>query len=152
MNKGMIFVLVVLALFLFACSKTEVVKIDTSSAETPAAATPAATTPASTAATPSATIAPSTGGAAVATEAGKTVKKCDDTDLNDPETIGRVRITFTDGTTQDFYDACTDIILTEYICEGKEVKTKNAICNHECFNINVQDTSCAGCKVGFCVD
>ena len=150
MTPRTVFILLILSVFLVACSKTEVVKIDTSGAETPAATTQAATTSAAT--TPSTTIAPSTGGAPVATEEGKTVKKCDDTDLNDPETIGRVRATFTDGTTQDFYDICTDIILTEYLCVGKEVKSNNAICEHECFNIAVQDTSCPGCKVGFCVD
>ncbi len=149
MTPRIVFVLLILSVVLIACSKTEIVKIDTSepakelnkSAET-TAEKPAETSP----------LAPSTGGAAVTTEAGKTVKKCDDTDLNDPDIIGRVRLTFTDGTMQDFYDTCNDIILTEYICEGKEVKSKNVICQSECFNINVQDTSCAGCKVGFCVD
>ncbi|MBS3115811.1 hypothetical protein J4482_04260 [Candidatus Woesearchaeota archaeon] len=152
MTPRMMFVLLILSVFLVACSKTEVVKIDTGSAEEPS--TPKTTTEPN-ATTPSATepIAPSTGGAAVAAEAGKTAKKCDDLDLNDPETVGKVIVTYTDGTTKDYYDTCTDIILTEYICEGKDVKSKNVICEKECFNVNVQNqASCPGCRVGFCVD
>ncbi|MEK6886372.1 MAG: hypothetical protein AABW88_00925 [Nanoarchaeota archaeon] len=149
MTPRNIFVLLILSVFLIACSKTEVVKIEGTPSEEPS--TPATTTT-PTANTTTTPIAPSTGGATIPTESGKTAKKCDDTDLNDPDIIGRVRITYTDGSMKDYYDTCTDIILTEYICEGKDVKSKNIICEKECFNINVQDTSCPGCKVGFCMD
>lgn len=123
--------LLILTLFLAACAKTEVVQQPT---ETPATN--------ETEEEPAPAPAP---GEVVAT-------KCDDTDLDDPNSIGRVRVSYSDGSNKDYYDICNDIILTEYICSGNNVKTKNVICKKQCLNTNVQDKSCVGCKVGSCFE
>ena len=152
MTPRNIFVLLILSIFLIACSKTEVVKIDSSEPVQSESANQTANNTNAPASGETAPLAPSTGGAAIEQESGKIAKKCDDLDLNDPNTVGKVKVTYIDGSSKDYYDTCNDIVLTEYICEGKDVKSKNVICKKECFNINVQDTSCVGCKVGFCVD
>ena len=124
--------LLVLTLFLVACAKTEVIQ---QPSETPSTNETQAEEP---------TPAPAPG-EVVAT-------KCDDTDLNDPNSIGRVRVSYSDGSNKDFYDICNDIILTEYVCNGNNVKTMNVICKKQCLNTNVQDKSCVGCKVGSCFE
>jgi len=135
----MIVILITLSLFLSACSKTEMINIGDSVQEQSEQTEQPQQTETQTE-------------VQTQTSGGVSVTKCDDSDLNDPLSVGRVRIKYADGTTKDYYDYCTDIILTEYICEGLNVKTKIAICENECFNIAVKDESCIGCKVGFCVN
>ena len=127
--------LLILTLFLVACAKTEVIQPPT---ETPPTNQTSNQTQLPVQPPPAA-------GEVVAT-------KCDDSDLDDPTSIGRVRITYSDKSTKDYYDICNDIILTEYICSGNNIKTKNVICKKQCLNTKVQDPSCPGCKVGSCFD
>ncbi len=126
------------SLFLVACAKTQVVKID----QQPSAPAPAANA------------SPSDQGALVTVEGGKTATSCDDSDLDDPESVGRVRVQYDDGTSKDFYDDCPGdaSILTEYLCKGNNVATRNVICKQACIKVLVKDPSCPGCKVGFCMN
>ena len=133
--------LVLLLVFLVACSPTNVVKIDDSTTPSDDTETPEDTT-----------IEPSTGGVAASTT-GKVATSCDDTDLNDPDTLGRVTVTYDDATTEEFYDQCPGMgaFITEYICDGNVAKSVNGVCKSQCLSVNVKDQkSCPGCKVAFC--
>lgn len=143
--KQVIF-LFALAVLLVACAETKVVQIDATqpsgTTETQDSETPATQEPAST-------------GAAVNT-GGKVATACDDPDLDDQTQPGVVEVTYGDGTTEKFYDFCpgkalgNDLILTEYVCDGTQPKTKNHICGkyQSCIEINVQ--SDPGKRAGFC--
>jgi hypothetical protein len=148
--KRLIFLLA-LTILLVACAETKVVKLGN---EQPSQATKQTTT------TNTTTSAPPVSGAAVDTK-GKVPTKCDDPDLDDPEMIGKVTVTYSDGSTENFYDYCpappenpkavNDLVVVEYICVGKEAKTKNHVCAKfkYCTMMNVKADP--GKKVGACL-
>ena len=120
MKKGMIFALIVLSVFLIACSKTEVIKIgqnNTAPAKTQQLSANQTKIPAATTNT-----------------TGKVAVGCDDTDDDDFTTSGRVTITYNDGSKKDYIDECpgNSNIVTEYICKGNDVSTKLNICKQLC--------------------
>jgi hypothetical protein len=146
MKRGLTIFMLALIVLLVACSQTTVVKSTTTTSSTQSPTTTTPTTPAATNTTQ-----PSTGGASVAVN--NTVTKCEDTDGNDAATIGRVRLTFADGTTQDFYDECPGEanFQSEYFCDGLNVKSKNNVCKDQCILAKVKDPACPNCKVGACM-
>ncbi|MBN2421251.1 hypothetical protein JXB27_03150 [Candidatus Woesearchaeota archaeon] len=140
--KQLIFLLVFAALIV-ACSETKVVQID-SNQPAEASEQPAETQSES-----------ASTGTAVET-AGKIPVTCDDMDLDDQNELGVVEVTYSDGTSEKFYDFCpgkefgNDMIITEYICDGNQPKTKNYICSKsECMMFPVK--SDPGRQVGACI-
>jgi hypothetical protein len=137
MKRGLLLgILVLLSVLLIACGKTQVVKPGDTPVQPPEqpvneTATPAETGPVE-----------------------NPIVKCADTDENEPTTVGRVKATYKDDTTKDFYDACIggSDVLVEYFCDGNTVDTQNYICEEACITVNVKDPSCVGCKVSACLD
>lgn len=67
-------------------------------------------------------------------EAKKVATSCEDSDGNDINEGGKVTITYSDGTTEEFFDECPGDanFQTEYICDGNNLATQNTICDNTC--------------------
>lgn len=115
MKGSLVLVLIALTLLLVACSKTEVVKLGEEAPVETVDDTP---------------IEP----ADISEITGRAVE-CTDSDGEDIYTSGRVTVKYDDGTKSDFIDECpvkNENFLTEYLCDGNNVKPKNTICDKLC--------------------
>jgi hypothetical protein len=121
----LIAVLIIFSLLFVGCSKTAVVKIDGTKenkteapAPKPVNQTPEPKQPVQT-----------------TNVTGKVPVKCTDSDANDKFTSGRVTVTYSDGSKNDFIDECpvkNEVFQLEYVCDGNKEDSKINTCGSPC--------------------
>ncbi len=137
-----------LSFLLVACSQTKVIVLNqTTQVQAPSQESNASTQ----AATNSTNAAQPAGTGAAVDLGGKVPVKCEATDpARDPSVTGAVTITYSDGSSDVFYDDCpgSSNIETKYYCNGNTVQSENNICPASCVlvPVNADPTK----KVGFC--
>jgi len=131
MKKSLFFLFIVLILSLAACSKTEIIKIGADGEVIEEASEEVMEEKAE-------EVVEEKTEEVMEEVTGSAVKKavsCDDTDGNDVESSGRVTVEYDDGSTEDFYDECpvpNERFITEYVCDGNNVKPINSFCDDFC--------------------
>ncbi len=130
-----IFIFLIAALFLVGCAKTAVVKIDEKAEKNETTAVMEKKPAANESAAPTNQTAQPKVPPQTTDITGKTAVKCQDTDADDKFTSGRVTVTYSDGSKNDFIDECpakNEVYQTEYVCVGNDVDSKLNTCKSPC--------------------